>query len=103
MELIRSINSNQIEKLKESGLNVTNFEFTLQTEALLNYFIDMEINEKKLHIIIGCNWDSQNGDLLVYDDKDIPITTYKFENINSVDDLNKTVIDYVLNNLIKII
>lgn len=103
MELIRSINSNQIEKLKESGLNVTNFEFTLQTEALLNYFIDMEINEKKLHLIIGCNWESKDGGIHVYDDKENVITDYKLENINSVDNLNKAVIDAISNNLLKII
>ncbi len=98
MELIRSINSNQIEYLKDSGITVTDFEFTMQTENLLAYFIDMEINEKKLHIIISCNWDSKNGAIHVYDDTENPITDYELVDIAAVEDLNKAVTGFILDN-----
>ena len=95
MELIKSINNNQIEKLKESGLNVINWEVTSQTADALTYFIDME----NLNIIITCNWESKDGAIHVYDNKDNPITNHYFKGINSVEDLNKEVTSFITNNI----
>lgn len=99
MELIKSINENQIEKLKEFGLIVTKFEVLLQTEKALTYFIDIETNEKKFHVIIGCNWESKDGEIHVYDDKENIITNYELVDINSVEDLNKEVTIFITNNI----
>lgn len=101
MELIKSINSNQIEKLNESGLPITKFEVLLQTDKSLTYFIDTEINAKKLHIIIGCNWESKDGGIHIYDDRENVITNYELVDINSIDDLNNEVLDCILNHLVK--
>lgn len=99
MELIKSINNNQIEKLKESGFPITKFEVLLQTDKSITYFIDMEINEKKFHIIIGCNWESKDGGIHVYDDKENIITNYELVDINSIEDLNKEVTSFITNNI----
>lgn len=103
MKLKESIEKNQIEYLKNLGFSIIYHDITYCSDKCITYFIDIEYEEKKHHIVITYSWEFNDAIIHIYTDKE---KTKEFKKdvskeIFDTNDLNKFVTEYIVKNIFK--